>query len=90
MCKQTIQNISQLIKEADYKPIFGICLGHQLLSLAIGASTYKMKCVFFLDDISYSCKCIQLKLSVKSKCKSFIFLEATILNSELYKYEIGD
>ncbi|VDH93674.1 carbamoyl-phosphate synthase / aspartate carbamoyltransferase / dihydroorotase, partial [Mytilus galloprovincialis] len=43
MCKQTIQNISQLIKEADYKPIFGICLGHQLLSLAIGASTYKMK-----------------------------------------------
>eukprot|EP00049_Salpingoeca_infusionum_P015325 m.296587 g.296587 ORF g.296587 m.296587 type:complete len:2279 (-) comp15857_c0_seq1:170-7006(-) len=24
-------------------PIFGICLGHQLLSLAIGATTYKMK-----------------------------------------------
>jgi len=24
-------------------PIFGICLGHQLLSLACGASTYKMK-----------------------------------------------
>lgn len=25
------------------KPIFGICLGHQILSLAVGASTYKMK-----------------------------------------------
>ncbi len=25
------------------KPIFGICLGHQLLSLAMGASTYKLK-----------------------------------------------
>lgn len=25
------------------KPIFGICLGHQLLSLACGAKTYKMK-----------------------------------------------
>ncbi|TWT88396.1 Carbamoyl-phosphate synthase small chain [Pseudobythopirellula maris] len=25
------------------KPIFGICLGHQLLSLALGAKTYKMK-----------------------------------------------
>ncbi|HJL06322.1 MAG TPA: glutamine-hydrolyzing carbamoyl-phosphate synthase small subunit [Polyangiaceae bacterium LLY-WYZ-15_(1-7)] len=25
------------------KPLFGICLGHQLLSLALGASTYKLK-----------------------------------------------
>jgi carbamoyl-phosphate synthase small subunit len=25
------------------KPLFGICLGHQLLSLAIGGSTYKLK-----------------------------------------------
>ena len=26
-----------------YKPIFGICLGHQLLALALGAKTYKLK-----------------------------------------------
>lgn len=25
------------------KPLFGICLGHQLLSLAVGAGTYKLK-----------------------------------------------
>lgn len=25
------------------KPIFGICLGHQMLSLAVGASTFKLK-----------------------------------------------
>lgn len=25
------------------KPVFGICLGHQILSLAVGASTYKLK-----------------------------------------------
>ncbi len=25
------------------KPIFGICLGHQILSLALGASTFKLK-----------------------------------------------
>ena len=25
------------------KPLFGICLGHQLLALALGATTYKMK-----------------------------------------------
>lgn len=24
-------------------PVFGICLGHQLMSLAVGATTFKMK-----------------------------------------------
>lgn len=40
-----IENIKRLI-EADREnnlPIFGICLGHQLLSLALGADTYKLK-----------------------------------------------
>ncbi len=35
-----IQTIRQLIGK---KPIFGICLGHQLLSLACGAKTFKLK-----------------------------------------------
>ena len=27
----------------EVKPVFGICLGHQILSLAFGASTFKLK-----------------------------------------------
>ena len=28
---------------ADVKPMFGICLGHQILGLALGGSTRKLK-----------------------------------------------
>jgi len=31
------------MKDRPRLPIFGICLGHQLLSLAAGCKTYKMK-----------------------------------------------
>ena len=37
---EIIQNVKYLL---DKKPIFGICLGHQLLALALGADTYKLK-----------------------------------------------
>ncbi|HAO93797.1 MAG: carbamoyl phosphate synthase small subunit [Deltaproteobacteria bacterium GWB2_55_19] len=34
------ENVAKLIGK---KPIFGICLGHQILSLALGGKTFKMK-----------------------------------------------
>ncbi|KDN40097.1 putative URA2-multifunctional pyrimidine biosynthesis protein [Tilletiaria anomala UBC 951] len=46
-CAPTIANIQKLIARKDSVkdtvPIFGICLGHQLLALASGAETEKMK-----------------------------------------------
>ncbi len=40
-CADVLRELPKLI---DAKiPIFGICLGHQLLSLALGARTYKLK-----------------------------------------------
>ncbi|MBI2545624.1 glutamine-hydrolyzing carbamoyl-phosphate synthase small subunit [Candidatus Woesearchaeota archaeon] len=41
MCKATIENVRQSIKEKI--PILGICLGNQILALAAGANTYKLK-----------------------------------------------
>ncbi len=35
--------VSTLREILGVKPVFGICLGHQMLSLAVGASTYKLK-----------------------------------------------
>ena len=36
-----IANIRQII--SFKKPVFGICLGHQMLAIALGAKTYKLK-----------------------------------------------
>lgn len=41
MCDATVNNIRKAMK--DGKPILGVCLGNQLLALAAGASTYKLK-----------------------------------------------
>jgi len=35
--------VTQIRKLIGKKPIFGICLGHQLLGLALGGKTYKLK-----------------------------------------------
>lgn len=39
-CTYAIESVRDLLGQ---KPIFGICLGHQILGLALGAKTYKLK-----------------------------------------------
>ncbi|MCA9954199.1 MAG: glutamine-hydrolyzing carbamoyl-phosphate synthase small subunit, partial [Anaerolineales bacterium] len=39
-CTYAIEAVRDLLGQ---KPIFGICLGHQILGLALGAETYKLK-----------------------------------------------
>ena len=43
MCASTIKSIQYALALEPARPIFGICLGNQLLALAAGAKTYKMK-----------------------------------------------
>ena len=40
-CGATIRNVARAMQTR--RPIMGICLGHQLMALAAGASTYKLK-----------------------------------------------
>ena len=41
---EDVTTVINLVKELiGKKPIFGICLGHQMISLAYGAKTYKLK-----------------------------------------------
>lgn len=47
MASVTIGHLRKLVQEMSsgkrpVKPVFGICLGHQLLSIAAGATTYKL------------------------------------------------
>lgn len=41
-CQDIQETVKQLI-ENNIAPLFGVCLGHQILSIALGAKTFKLK-----------------------------------------------
>ena len=64
MARKTVKNIAHAL--ALGKPIMGICMGNQLLALAAGAETYKLKfghrsqnqpCIEKVDDL-YKKRCV--------------------------------
>ena len=42
-CGYAIHAARELMRAPDPRPLFGICLGHQILGLACGGKTYKLK-----------------------------------------------
>ncbi|MCX8013066.1 MAG: glutamine-hydrolyzing carbamoyl-phosphate synthase small subunit, partial [Rectinema sp.] len=42
-CTKTIASLRSVLTKYPYRPVFGICLGNQLLALAAGADTWKLK-----------------------------------------------
>ena len=74
----TIQTIRSLI---GFKPMFGICLGHQIISLAYGARTYKLK---FGQNHSYAVDPESLK-ATPLKVTHINLLDNTIEGAECEK-----
>ncbi|GAV05772.1 hypothetical protein RvY_15850-2 [Ramazzottius varieornatus] len=43
LCGALVANLESYMKIKDTKPIFGICMGHQILARAAGLKTYRLK-----------------------------------------------
>ncbi len=78
-----VQTVAELVKElkGEY-PIFGICLGHQIISLAYGASIYKLR--FGHRGGNHPIKNLRTgKIEITSQNHSYAVDEASLVNTRL-------
>lgn len=80
---ENVPEVINLVKELKGKyPIFGICLGHQMISLAYGAKTYKMK--FGHRGGNHPVKNIETdKIEITSQNHSFAVDEKSLKGTKL-------
>lgn len=81
--------VIELVRELKGKyPIFGICLGHQIISLAYGAKTYKLK--FGHRGGNHPVKNIETgKIEITSQNHSYAVNEDSLENTGLYVTHIN-
>ena len=81
---KTIEHIRKFMQKKPSTPIFGICLGNQLLALAAGATTYKMK----FGNRGMNQPCIDLRTT---RCYIYIYIYIYIsMHNSIHMYDNAD
>ena len=80
---EDVTTVVELVKALRGKyPIFGICLGHQMIALAYGAKTYKLK--FGHRGGNHPVKNLKTgKVEITSQNHSYAVDEASLLGTDL-------
>ena len=81
MYKTTVKNVERSL--AVGKPIFGICLGHQILAQAIGAETYKLK----FGHRSHNQPCLELTNSSNGHAPDY---RKCVITSQNHGYAVRE
>ncbi len=75
---QAVATTKALLEQA--KPMFGICLGHQILTLALGSDTYKLK--FGHRGLNHPCG-LQQRIEITSQNHGFAVSETSITSPDV-------
>lgn len=77
----TVRNVERAL--AVGKPIFGICLGHQILAQAVGCETYKLK----FGHRSHNQPCLELTESINGHTPVY---NKCVITSQNHGYAVRD